>query len=104
MLLITTHRHVRRAAFTLIELLVVVAIIGTLLGLLVPAVQKVRESAARLSCQNNLRQIGLGLQNYHDVNETFPPGYFAALPYSDGVTDTAPGWGWAAYLLPFIDQ
>jgi prepilin-type processing-associated H-X9-DG protein/prepilin-type N-terminal cleavage/methylation domain-containing protein len=93
-----------RPAFTLIELLVVIAIIGVLVGLLLPAVQKVREAAARSSCENNLHQIGVGLTHYHDANLTFPPGYRATGPYSDGATDTAPGWGWAAYLLPHIEQ
>ncbi len=94
----------RFRGFTLIELLVVIAIVGTLLGLLVPAVQKVREAAARLQCKNNLKQIGLGLHTYHGAQQSFPPGYFALTSYNDGATDTAPGWGWAAFLLPYLEQ
>jgi prepilin-type N-terminal cleavage/methylation domain-containing protein/prepilin-type processing-associated H-X9-DG protein len=98
-----TQRQLRQA-FTLIELLVVIAIISTLIGLLLPAVQKVRESAARSQCTNNLKQMGLALHNFHDVNQGFPPGYLATLSYVDGATDTAPGWGWAAFLLPYLEQ
>jgi prepilin-type processing-associated H-X9-DG protein len=75
-----------------------------LLGLLLPAVQKVRASAARAKCANNLHQLGLACSNYHDSYRSLPPGYQAQMAYVDGATDTAPGWGWAAYLLPFLEQ
>ncbi len=85
------------SGFTLVELLVVIAIIGILVALLLPAIQAAREAARRTQCNNNLKQIGVALHNYHDTNKVFPAGYINRNPTGD------PDWGWAVFIMPFME-
>lgn len=91
----------RRGGFTLVELLVVITIIGILVSLLMPAVQAAREAARRTDCENNLKQIGLGLHMYHDMAQSFPPGWILT---RDADTSGGSSWAWSVFLFPFVEQ
>jgi prepilin-type N-terminal cleavage/methylation domain-containing protein/prepilin-type processing-associated H-X9-DG protein len=93
-----------RKGFTLIELLVVIAIIAILIALLLPAVQQAREAARRSQCKNNLKQLGLGMQNYHDSQNVLPSGWIGVSPVSILDPEGPSGWGWGAMVLPQLDQ
>jgi prepilin-type N-terminal cleavage/methylation domain-containing protein len=96
------RRHFHRPGFTLVEILVVVAIMGVLVALMLPAIQKARESARKTQCANNLKQIGQGMHGHLLNHKAFPPGYKSKVmpDHEDG----GPGWAWGAIILPFIDE
>jgi prepilin-type N-terminal cleavage/methylation domain-containing protein len=99
-----------RFGFTLVELLVVIAIIGILVGLLLPAVQAAREAARRMQCSNNIKQMGLALQNYESAHRTFPPGFISRVTglWPGGgntpIPEAGPGWSFFAMILPYMEQ
>ncbi|MFM9117036.1 MAG: DUF1559 domain-containing protein [Planctomycetota bacterium] len=107
-----THYRMKNAAsrrartgFTLVELLVVLAIIGIMVALLLPAVQAAREAARRTSCTNNMRQLGIALHLYHDVQQTFPSGWLGTDPATRLPDVSGPtGWAWASMVLPYLEQ
>ena len=97
--------RVRRSrGFTLVELLVVIAIIGTLVALLLPAVQGARESARKTSCTNNIRNLVLACTQYHDAQQSFPSGWIVNRDTATQPQKNSEGWGWGAMILPYLDQ
>jgi prepilin-type N-terminal cleavage/methylation domain-containing protein len=101
-------RRGRWRGFTLIELLATLAVIAILVALLLPAIQRARESARRAACQNHLKQIGLALHNYHDIHQVFPPGWVVGplvLEESGQISvDRGCLWSWSSFLLPMLEQ
>src|SRR5262245_3712298 len=93
----TGQATINRPAFTVIELLVVLGIIAVLCALVLPALQHVREAARQVKCKNNLHQIGLALQSYHETMQCFPPGWIVETPV---VQESHNGWAWLSMLLP----
>jgi prepilin-type N-terminal cleavage/methylation domain-containing protein len=96
-------RTVKPGGFTLIELLVVIAIIAVLIGLLLPAVQKVREAAARTQCENNIKQMCIGMHTFAEQKKHFPPAFKNAATTAS-FPGYPPGWGWGTYILPYLEQ
>src|SRR5437868_369850 len=94
-----SRRHHRTAAFSIVELVVVLAIIAALIGLLLPAIQKIRENSARVKCLNNLRQLGLAVQTYHEQNNLLPP-YFG----ENQMGKRGMFGGWFGHLMPFVEE
>src|SRR6185369_17676486 len=91
-----------RPGFTLLELLVAITIIGVLISLLLPAIQAARTSARRMHCANNLKQLGIALNNYHAQRGCLPSGYLSTV--NSAGAETGPGWGWIAQTLPYMEQ
>src|SRR5262249_43086463 len=96
------HSRFRRSGFTLVELLVVIAVIGVLIALMIPAIQRSREQARRSQCANNQKQLGLAIQAYLINHGAFPPGYVSAVlaDHDDG----GPGWAWGAQLMSYLEE
>lgn len=99
-------RDRQNSGFTLVELLVVLAVIGLLVALLLPAVQAAREAARRMSCGNNLKQLALAMQLYHDVHKTFPPGVIGddVAKYGGDPNKAFRGFGWGVFILPYLEE
>jgi prepilin-type N-terminal cleavage/methylation domain-containing protein len=94
-----------KRGFSLVELLVVIALIAILIALLLPAVQQAREAARRTQCQNNLKQLGLAIHNYHDTHNCYPPGFMGDPDdFCSTLNPARTGWGWGTFILPYVDQ